>query len=556
MGRTEMCALWRLLRDLRWQLLVGVVVLGLQALALLPITMLVHNIFAVQIPAADSRAVLISGLEILGLYAASAVLSLGARRLILIALFDSIAGLRRQVFARLHEAPLSWHERQDVGRLHATLVLDGERLEASLPSLVVVLQAMMVGLPLTVVAVIVSPLLAGVVALVTPAMLVFNGRLKRRTERAINRWSATHRAYGSQVLRTLRSMRLIRTRGVDGVELEQSAERVESLATDSLAKFWASNIAIVVNSAIAGVAGCVILTVGGVAVAQGALSIGSLLAFYAVIALLLRNVTGAAGSGASLMVAASALLPLQAIVDDPHPPVYSGTRRESFDGAVALRRVTFGYGARPVLRELDLEIAAGERVAVVGPNGAGKSTLARLVLGLDRPWRGVVTAGGHPLDGIDVAALRRQIGVVLQDASIRPGTILENVTFGRPDLTEPQVEWALAASGITALLDHRFPDGVHTDVGDDGARLSGGQRQAISLARALVGNPRLLILDEPTNHLDAAAIQRLLETVDAMSPPPAVLLITHDSELAGWADRVVRLQDGRAQADRSMASHG
>jgi ABC-type bacteriocin/lantibiotic exporter with double-glycine peptidase domain len=556
MGRIELRALWRLLRDRRWRLLVGVVVLGLQAMVLLPITLLVHNIFAAQIPAADSRAVLVSGIEILLLYVASAVLSLGARRLILVASFDSIAALRRQVLARLHELPLSWHERQDIGRLHASLVLDGERLEASLPSLVVLLQAFVVGVPLTVVAVIVSPLLAGVVALVIPAMLVLNSKQKGRTERAIKRWSDTHRVWAAQVLRTLRSMQLIRTRGVDAVELEHGGQRVASLAADGLSKSWVSNVATVINTAIAGVAGCVILTVGGVAVAKGALSIGSLLAFYAVIALLLRSVTGAAGSGANLMVATGALLPLQAIVDDPHPPVYSGTRREPFDGAVALRGVTVGYDVRPVLCDLDLDIAAGERVAVVGPNGAGKSTLARVVLGLDRPWRGTVTASGHPLDDIDVAAMRRQIGVVLQDASIRPGTIVENVTFGRPDLTDAQVARALAAAGVTEMLDHRFPDGVHTDVGDDGARLSGGQRQAISLARALVGDPRLLILDEPTNHLDTAATHRLLRTIEAMRPPPAVLLITHDFELAAWADRVVQLENGQAHANRPMASQG
>jgi ATP-binding cassette subfamily B protein len=556
MGNTELRALWRLLRERRWRLLIGVVALGLQAMVLLPITLLVHNIFAEQIPAADSRAVLISGLEILALYGASAVLSLAARRLILVALFDSIAALRRQVFARLHELPLSWHEHQDVGRLHANLVLDGERLEASLPSLVVVLQAIVVGVPLAVVAVIVSPLLAGVVALVTLAMFVLNSRQKGRTERAIKLWSMTHRAYSAHVLSTLRSMPLIRTRGVDAVELEQTNDSVASLAADSLRKSWTSNVAAVVNWAIAGVAGCVILTVGGVAVSEGELSIGSLLAFYAVIALLLRSVAGAAGSGATLMVATATLLPLQAIVDDPHPPFYCGTRRESFDGAVRLQGVTFGYGARPVLCELDLEISVGERVAVVGPNGAGKSTLARLVLGLDRPWRGTVTAGGHPLDEIDVAALRQQIGVVLQDASIRPGTILDNVTFGRPDLTDAQVAGALAAAGVTEMLDHRFPDGIHTDVGDDGARLSGGQRQAISVARALIGDPRLLILDEPTNHLDAAAIHRLLRAVEAMWPPPAVLLITHDLELAAWADRVVRLENGRAHANRRMASRG
>jgi ABC-type bacteriocin/lantibiotic exporter with double-glycine peptidase domain len=546
MSRNELRALWHLLRGRRIRLLLGVLALGLQAALLLPITLLVHDIFAVQIPASNSRAVLLSGLGILGLYAASAVLSLGARRLILVALFDSVAALRVQVFTRLHDLPLSWHEQQDVGRLHSTLVLDGERLEASLPALVVLLQAVVVGIPLTVVAIVVSPLLAGVVALVAPGLLMLNSKLKGQTERAIKRWIVTHRAYGTQVLRTLRSMHLIRTRGVDAAELADARERVAALAVNSLGKSWASNTATVLNGTIAGVAGCAILVVGGVAVTRGALTLSELLTFYAVIALVLRNVTGAAGSGANLMVATASLIPLQAIMENPLAQVYTGTHQEPFDGSFSLQGVTFGYGAKSVLCDMGFEVGAGERVALVGSNGSGKSTVARLVLGLDRPWAGTVFAGGQPLEELDVAALRRRIGVVLQEASLRPGTIRENVAFGRPDLTEEQIGRALDAAGVTEMLDHRFPDGADTDIGDDGTLLSGGQRQAISIARALVGESRLLILDEPTNHLDAAAIQRLLRAIDAMPEPPAVLLITHSAELSGWADRVIRLDGGRA----------
>lgn len=546
LGWAGLQLLWNFLRGHRTRLLFGVVLLGLQSVALLPIALLVHSILAVQIPASDTRAVVVSGLGILGLYLASTALSLGARRLILIALFDGLATLRLSVFARLHELPLGWHEQQNAGVLHSTLALDGERLEAFLPSLVLLLQAIVVGLPLMVVSVTVSPALAGVVAVVAPAVLLLNAKLKDHAERAIKDWRLTSRAYSAHVLRTLRSMRLIRSRGVDAVELEEMRQRVAALARNGLAKSWALNVTSVVNSSIGGVVGCAVLIVGGVQVTTGALTLSTLLTFYAVIALALRNITGVAGSGANLMIAIASLIPLQKIVEDPRLPVYTGTRGELFDGAVTLSGVTFGYGAVPLLRELDLEVAAGERVAVVGQNGSGKSTLARLVLGLDRPWTGTVSASGHPLDELDVAALRRRIGVVLQEPAIRSGTIRENITFGRPDLTEADVARALELAGVTAMLDHRFPDGTDTDVGDDGVQLSGGQRQAISLARALVGDPRLLILDEPTNHLDTDSIKRLLAAIEAMESPPAVLLITHDQELAGWADRVVRLEDGQA----------
>lgn len=552
LGVFSLRAMWLFLRGQRTRLLFGMALLGLQAGALLPIAPLLHAVLSVQIPGSDTRAVLLSGFGILGLYTASTALSLGARRLILASLFDSLAALRLSVFARLHDLPLAWHEQQDVGELHSTLALDGERLETCLPSLVLLLQAIVVGLPLTVVAVIISPALAGVVAVLTPAMLLLNAKLKGRTRRAITGWRTTCRVYSTHVLRTLRSMQLIRSRGVDAAELEEMNHRIAALARNGLDRSWASSLTSVVNSAIAGVVGCAVLVVGGVQVTLGALTLSELLTFYAVILLALRNVTGAAGSGANLMVASASLIPLQEIIENPQAPIYSGTQRKLFDGAVTLSGVTFGYGAAPVFDGLELEVAAGECVAVVGRNGSGKSTLARLVLGLDRPWTGTVSASGYPLDELDMAALRRQIGVVPQEASIRPGTIRENITFGRPDLTEAHVARALAMAGVTDMLDHRFPDGIETDIGDDGAKLSGGQRQAISLARALVGDPRLLILDEPTNHLDIDSIQRLLAAVEAIEPQPAVLLITHDQELAGWADRAVWLEEGRAHRWRPM----
>ncbi|MCB0922955.1 MAG: ABC transporter ATP-binding protein, partial [Mycobacterium sp.] len=374
MGRNEIWAISNLLKARRVPLTLGVLALGLQAFLLLPIPLLIRDIFAVRIPASDTRAVLAAGLGILALYTASTMLSLVARRLILVAVFTSVADLRVQVFTRLHDLPLSWHERQDVGRLHGTVVGDCERLGTALPpSLVAVLQALIVGIPLAIVAVVVSPLLAGVVAVVVPPILLLNGRLKARTGRAIKHWLSTHRNYAAHILRMLRATRVIRVRGADESELQAVLERIEKLTDTSIDKSWASNLASILNGAIAGVTGALILVVGGVAVTEGALALSQLLTFYAVIALMLRSVTGAAGARANLMTAVASLAPLQEIVEYPLPRIYGGEARRPFDGTVALAGVTFGYGDTPVLRNLDLVIAEGERVAVVGPNGAGKS---------------------------------------------------------------------------------------------------------------------------------------------------------------------------------------
>jgi len=219
-----------------------------------------------------------------------------------------------------------------------------------------------------------------------------------------------------------------------------------------------------------------------------------------------------------------------------------------FDGAVALRGVTFGHGEEPVLVDVDVVVGAGERVAVTGPNGAGKSTVAALLLGLHRPWSGVAEASGVPFDALDVTELRHGIGAVPQEPTLRPGTIAENISFGRPEATREDVLGAGELAGVDRFVAAQ-PAGYDTHLGEDGVGLSGGERQCVALARALVGRPPLLILDEPTNHLDAEASVRLVDMLDALEPAPAILLITHDPAVAAWADRVVALADGRVVGD-------
>jgi ATP-binding cassette subfamily B protein len=215
-----------------------------------------------------------------------------------------------------------------------------------------------------------------------------------------------------------------------------------------------------------------------------------------------------------------------------------------FDGSLTFDGVSFGYDRRPVLLAIDLTIAAGERVAIVGPNGAGKSTLVSLLLGLYRPDAGRLLAGGVPFDELDMPSFRRAIGVVLQDPVIFPGTVGENIAYGRPNATEAEIRraaaWATAAEFVEA-----FPQGYATPVGDEGVLLSAGQRQRVAIARALMAWPALLVLDEPTAHLDDAAINRLLQNLSELPRSPTIVAISHDPTIEAWAEQVIHLRDGR-----------
>ena len=237
-------------------------------------------------------------------------------------------------------------------------------------------------------------------------------------------------------------------------------------------------------------------------------------------------------------------------------PAVDGRQRPPPEGgwpaggvAVGVCSVTVRYPGRAVaaLERVELELEAGELVAVVGGSGAGKTTLGRVVLGLTRPDEGVVVAGGRVLGESDLDRWRERVGWASQHPALVPGTVAANLALGRPGAGPAQIEEAARLAGADGFV-RRLPAGYGTVVGAGGHGLSAGQRQRLGLARALLRDASLLVLDEPTVHLDAAAAARVAATVEALRGSRTILLITHDPGLAARADRVLRLEAGRVVA--------
>lgn len=226
-------------------------------------------------------------------------------------------------------------------------------------------------------------------------------------------------------------------------------------------------------------------------------------------------------------------------------PVPPGLAMQDID----LDALSYQYGDRPALRDLSATVRGGSVTAVVGASGAGKSTLIRLLLRVLEPTAGQIRAGGVPLASLDGDAWRMELAVVGQDTFLFHDSILENVRLARPEATEAEVEEALGAAGLEAVV-RRLPEGDATVVGERGARLSGGERQRVSLARALLRHPALLILDEATAALDPLTEEAVWETLAGRKALGATtLLVTHRIGTAMRADHVLVLDHGRlAQA--------
>jgi len=207
---------------------------------------------------------------------------------------------------------------------------------------------------------------------------------------------------------------------------------------------------------------------------------------------------------------------------------------------------------RPALRDVSLRLPAGRITALVGPSGAGKSTVASLLLRFADPDSGVILAGDRPLAGLDPAGLRRLVAWGPQLPHLFHGTIADNIRCGRPEAAPEEVEAAARAACAHAFI-RALPAGYATPVGEDGTRLSGGQRRRVALARAFLLDRPLVVLDEPTAHLDARTAAAVRDAIAAHCRGRSALLITHDPLLARLADEVVALEDGRVRAAEGIA---
>lgn len=216
-----------------------------------------------------------------------------------------------------------------------------------------------------------------------------------------------------------------------------------------------------------------------------------------------------------------------------------------FNGEIEFRGVSFEYQpGQPVLSQINLRIAPGEKVAIVGATGAGKSTLVSLVPRLYDPASGSVCIDGEDIRSYSVQLLRTQISLVLQDSLLFSGTIRENIAFGRPEAPDEEIAAAAAIANATEFID-LLPDGYETLVAEGGTTLSGGQKQRIAIARAILRGSPILILDEPTSGLDASSERKVIDALERASEGRTTLIIAHRLTTVRLADRIIVLDKGR-----------
>jgi ATP-binding cassette subfamily B protein len=290
-----------------------------------------------------------------------------------------------------------------------------------------------------------------------------------------------------------------------------------------------------------------ILWLGASQAMEGGVTVGEILLFISYLGLLYGPLNSLMFTSSTVQNAAASARRVREVLDTEQevrdaPGVVP---LEKVRGHVRIERVTFGYeSGQPCLRSVSAEARPGQTVAVVGQTGAGKSTLLSLIPRLHDPWDGNVFIDDRDIREVQLASLRRQVSLVLQEPFLFPISIAENIAYGRPDASMSEIEAAAKAANASQFIE-RLPNGYQTVVGERGATLSGGERQRLSIARALLKDAPILILDEPTSALDVETESLLLDALERLMRGRTTFIIAHRLSTIRRADLILVMDDGR-----------
>jgi ATP-binding cassette subfamily B protein len=493
----------------------------------------------------------------LGLYLVAALLIWAQARLLNLTVQRTIVALRSEVEDKIHRLPLSYFDGRQRGELLSRVTNDVDNVQSSVSMTIsqLLTSILTVGAVLAMM-VSISPLLALITLLTVPMSLLATRAIARRSQRLfVAQWTSTGRL-NAHIEETYSGFTVVKTFGHQAAAREQFRRLNDDVYQAGFGAQFFSGLVGPATAFVGNLGYAAVAVVGGLQVATGQITLGSIQAFIQYVRQFNGPLSQVAGMYNTLQSGVASAERVFDLLDEPEESPEPGPAAERtgpapngrsprVSGRVEFQHVSFAYRpGTPVIQDLSLVAEPGSTVAIVGPTGAGKTTMVNLLMRFYD-----VDSGRILIDGIDITTVSRQslrsrIGMVLQDTWLFDGTIAENIAYGRPDASEGEVVEAAKAAYVDRFV-HTLPAGYRTRVTGDGANISAGEKQLITIARAFLARPQLLILDEATSSVDTRTETLIQHAMRELRQGRTSFIIAHRLSTIHDADRILVVEAGR-----------
>ena len=458
----------------------------------------------------------------------------------------SIYTLRSQVEDKINRLPLSYFDKQTRGELLSRVTNDIDNISQALQqTLSQLLTSVLTVIGVTVMMFVVSPILALIALVTIPLSIVVTTVIGKRSQKLfIQQWKSTGELNG-HIEEAFTGQSLVKVFGRQREVEAVFAERNGTLYNASFGAQFVSGLIMPTMFFIGNLNYVAIAVVGGLRVASGTMNLGDVQAFIQYTRMFTQPLTQLASMANLLQSGVASAERVFEVLDEKEQLPEEASLLNPTCGRVAFEHISFSYDeAQPLISDLSLVAEPGSTVAIVGPTGAGKTTLVNLIMRFYELDGGRIT-----LDGVDIAtvprsALRAKIGMVLQDTWLFHGTIRENIAYGRPTATEEEIHAAAEATYVDRFV-HALPDGYDTVLDEEASNISAGEKQLITIARAFLADPALLILDEATSSVDTRTEVLVQRAMAALRSDRTSFVIAHRLSTIRDADVILVMEDGQ-----------